>query len=1721
MAAPSRFAADCEALTRAPHRLSGTAGYRAAAQYVEGRLREIGADAVLVQEFASAQTQVTRCVVEAGGRELKLLPMRPNGIVPPVTPPEGIRGRLLHAGAGKPEDFGERSPRGCIVVLDYNCRRGWIRAFRLGAKAVVFVANGPAEAWHAHYSAANANLPRFYYPGPRADLPEGAEAVIHSAVPWRGATGRNVFAFIKGTEPTFFQDEEELLVVAANLDTFGEVPRLSPGARGAANCAALLALAEHLCEHRPRRHVLIAFLDNQARGHAGACAFYRALEEDDATVGLKARKESLDNERRFLETITGLVARPDPLERLTDAERALRRRLTRKAMSRARQAEQEVRELRRELAEDRPGPSRAWVVEERMGRKQLEKARWDSVPEAAYRDGETTATQEEIADLAADVRRDVSASLSEVQAQRKALEEQGRASALRRVDSELRRLRLMLELLARKTPLMQLSPVRRELVSRLQRRAIGHADEVRTAMTTLRRRQIDLEDDPAELGRILKELDQWQEQRNRWNDLLRALARGTDTSAVRAELDTVLDEVRAIVERRAEELEAEQRALDSDRALFDLIGDCWISLHVSLLLGDGSPRWGLVIGGDSSLRSYHDNPGLYGKIQGTFLKAFEALREAGQAPAHFETASADGTLDPPRLLWAAPSLVHSGEVAGKLGIYNLAIATSQESLPREGTPDDTLAALDVARVEAQAAELAPLLAAAASREGLSLRRAITVDKYYIGPEFPAGTRPRGPAVIEIVPGSQMGDRPLQGAIVQVRLRPQGEAPYRDLGYNPRKIYAFDDFVVSHTNENGSYTIGPVRRDLRPLRGFAAGFDERGATVVTSVNASARTVQTRLAARASRGGAAVLPPQLSPLPAEIFRARGNSPLDDSRSFSQTLDGVAYWYCEPRVRRVKLFGLRAVVGLVNGGEGPDDWGAKRDPEGRGYSMEDAWSPPSSAARSAADLWRLNESRMHVLRSRGIMNSSVEELHGRAEDLLIEAGETPAVGQREALAASAFLAERPVYELTRQTLNDLVRAVLVLLALCVPFAFALERLLIGATNIYRQIAWFAGFFTLTFVILYFTHPAFAISKTPAIIFLGFTVIVLSSLVIVIIMRKFEHELKVLQGLTSTVHAADVSRFSTVMAAMAMGISTMRRRPLRTALTATTIVMLTFTILCFASFGTKTGIVKLFLGPSPGHAGVFLHHVNWSSVDEGILDVVAARWGSRATLCRRYWVSPRTPQNQGPLVTRADGTRPVALRGILGMDAAELARRPDLARVFGSADAEWDRTVLMTTAVAESLELKAGDAAIVGGIPLRVGPLLDASAVSAAKDMDGNGVLPVDFVEMQSVLGQMAGGEDALAAASQQTWAYLPTDSVVVVSCRNARLMGAALHAMTLYAKDAQGATAVAEDMARVLPMPVSATRADGVYRHVLGTLVQASGAGDLVFPILLGGLVIFGTMLGSVADREKEIYTFSSLGLAPPHVASLFFAEAMVYSVLGGLAGYLLAQASMKVLAVLTTYGVVGRVPEMNYSSGNAIVTILIVMATVLVSSIYPAVKASRSANPGILRTWRLPAPEGDVLDIAFPFTVSDYDITGVVSFLKEHFDNYGDTGLGTFMARDARLVRAPDGHLGLHAVLALAPFDLGVTQAFELRSAPSEIPGIDEVTIKLTRTSGQPRDWARLNKVLLDDLRRQFLIWRALPQETMEIYRQRTLAYLGEEAEAGPQGHGEHGDDEERT
>jgi hypothetical protein len=1521
------FRADCLALTAGDHRLTGSPECRRAADYVQRRLRQVGVDEVLAEEFPAFRAVVKRCdMTLENSRRLDLIPMRANAVMLPLTPEEGITGPIQYARMGRMEDYGSRPPAGAIVVLDYNAGKAWMDAFRMGAKAVVFVRNGPTRSWAAHSVENPANFPRFYYPGPASDLPDGAQAAIHSEILWEGARGCNVFAFIKGTAPTFDMKKEECLILAANLDSFGEVPERSAGARGAANVAALIRMAEYLAAHRPRRHVLLAFFDGQAQGHAGSRAFYQALLPPGDEGGLKQREDSWTEETKFLDELTEAAKSQDPF-----------------------------------------------------------------APAAA----------------------------------------------------------------------------RSELLLRLKEKATWHASSLNIDLAEWRRTAAFHPPGPSEMEALQSRITQTEAEKDRWNTLLRCLTRERSVEAVRAELTQVYKEVGDDVEARRAEVAADRRALDVDRRLQELIAQRWISLHLSLMLGDTTPRWALLIGGDSRFHSIQDNPGLYDRIQAA---ALAASRESNVR--QFETASADLSFPQTRALWAAPKLAHSGEVAGRMGIYDAVLCTVQEDLRLEGTPDDVPAAIDLGRIEAQAEEVAVFGKALADCKELSTLRVVVPDYQFFPTYFGTDDRPHGPMVMGRAPGSALADHPLSGAMV--RILPDRRDQFAP---NPTWVYAFDDFILVYTNRNGAYPFGPVRNQASELtiQAFAASFDEHGQLLQSSTYYSGwETPHQRLEAFPGRHGCLVVTPRAFTADAVprwdealVMDARSDSPLDPEHAWTGTHDDSVSWFCEKQIHATELFGLRSVVALNEKGQPSADL----------------------TERSAEDLCRLDQERLRTLQSRGVNNHALNELQGHSEDIFRDAGSQQAVHSVEALRASSFMAGQPIYNEVRSSLDDLVRAVLILLGLAVPFAFALERLLVGATSIYRQILWFALFFSGTFLLLFFTHPAFAVSNSSIIIFLGFVVLVLSSVVITIIMRKFETELKALRGMTTTVHSADVSRFGTVMAAMAMGVSTMRRRPMRTVLTAVTILLLTFTILCFASFGTDLGVIRLRLGPPTPYAGALLHGVNWETLEPRLLEVLRGRWPG-VEICPRYWLTRANDTEPEWTLTRSDGTHPVAVLGVLGLTVEEMRCRADLRALLGMRPSSEAPPVWISRAMAAQLGVAAGEQVLLGGKRLEVQPLVDAAQLSVVQDMDESGILPVDFRQPRSSPPPTT--PEAMLAPLKESWASLPVDSTAIVSLETAQELGATLRAAHLYMSDAGKAAVAADDLAAMLPFPVNATREDGVYRHLLGPKLKASGAADLFFPLLLGGLVIFGAMLGSVADREKEIYSFSALGLAPPHVAGLFFAEAMVYSVLGGLGGYLLAQGMVKALGVLAGFGIV-RKPEMNYSSGNAVISILIVMGTVLLSALYPAIRASRSANPGILRAWRPPRPQGDRCDIVFPFTISDHDVEGVIGFLKEHFDNFGDTGLGVFIAKDTRVIRRDGGRPILSSSVSLAPFDLGVTQSFELSWRPSEIAGIDEVALLLVRQSGEPKDWQRLNKLFLDDLRKQFLIWRSLAPETMETYR----------------------------
>jgi hypothetical protein len=86
------------------------------------------------------------------------------------------------------------------------------------------------------------------------------------------------------------------------------------------------------------------------------------------------------------------------------------------------------------------------------------------------------------------------------------------------------------------------------------------------------------------------------------------------------------------------------------------------------------------------------------------------------------------------------------------------------------------------------------------------------------------------------------------------------------------------------------------------------------------------------------------------------------------------------------------------------------------------------------------------------------------------------------------------------------------------------------------------------------------------------------------------------------------------------------------------------------------------------------------------------------------------------------------------------------------------------------------------------------------------------------------------------------------------------------------------------------------DGVFMVSAGNLSKTQRRRRRVaVPLLVAGLIIFNTMMGSIAERKREIHVYTSLGLAPAHVGRCFVAEALTYGLIGASFGYVIGQGA----------------------------------------------------------------------------------------------------------------------------------------------------------------------------------------------------------------------------------
>ena len=1635
-----QFRKDIQALTANPHRLAGLEdGSLAAGKYVQDRLREIGFsdEEILLQDFPVVQPVTWQSELEVEGQTYPILLARPNMIQASITPPEGLTGQTMYVGRGDVPDYGKDYPQGKIVVTDIDCGLNWLDAFAFGAKAVIFVgppAGQVPEALPYLHVNLPANLARFYLP---RDLAEKLELTNKDAT--RQVTIR---AACQWTE---LRARNVIAVIRGTGPVFGEDTR-----RQAIVLAAPLDSYSEVPQLAPGAR------------DAGNCAALLHIAEY-----LRRNRPRRDVILCFFDAQT--------LNHM--GARAFYGALYRKTKD-TKLADITLDDRHKQLAEEAAYYNQILKI---LGQ--------DDLMAPATRDMKYY-------DHARLILRDEARGLGD------------------QVDERLRPKRLAVEDLT-----SQVTAVQRQIKeasdaqekARLQKQADALAPQLQAAQAAV---------------------DALNEESMRWNSVQRDLRYSQFSSENHEQLQQLVAFAKELCQRRLAELEQATVENDMAQRLHDTVGPQknWIILHLGINLGDACTRW-TFIHGDNSSPLESDKEGAYGQ----HFKIITAVAgELGQKAAGFEPRAVSQTYE--NRLFTPCKFIDSTAIARLFAIWNLSVMTVTDRLPRQGMPTDDLAALDVGTMYDQTAQVAPFLKRLADHGSLGLLPQSRAEVKFADATW-SGVKSDGATVRVGGMAGALRSRLARDAIVAI----MHTGSWNEIAVDSSPA-GFVDPILCKTNMHGIFELGPSSATYyKPPTYIAALFDRTGGgegvgpvsrglidciTTNATLNSGGNTM-TNAAPMVFESKARTFVTygvDREAVTTTAMRALSTAAFPKDRHLLCEWANVTVIFAPADAKGVKLFNKKGLVALNNQPTG-DDY------QGRGLPLDDPFDHVPAEPMTAHDLQTLNSWRLQLLREVRIHQESLEELNGQAHDLEIDAQASrgqASVGWYFGTMETAAAFSRLVYIPLIAVMNDLVTAVVLLMLLAMPFAYALERLLIGTPHIYRQIGWFALFFALTFGLLYTVNPAFKIASTPVIIFLAFAIILLSSLVIFIMVRKLQTEVRKMQGLSATVHSADVSRLSTMMAAVNMGISTMRRRPLRTLLTAATVVLLTFTILTFASFGSSWGIWASYQGAMSGSLPhIVVRHPLWSPITDGIYQTLRGHFSREAEVVPRIWVSATAQQAKdahkaGASLEKLLGDtsidRIVPMAAAIGMDPADLrdshgkVRLEDLVELFAP-NARLDLLagdgIFLTEAIGNELGMTDEDIGktkliFAGRNFTYAGKVKDRLATTTM--LEGSDILPVDYEasagESEESLSEQAEATVSLIETPEVQSAQFVTfnvDRVVIISPEAARNLGGQIRSLTIYpaADKVAEIRDMAETVAKTTQLPAFVGDQGGVYRLIFTSLAKASGWRDLLVPVVLGGLIIFATMLGSVSDREREIYTFSSLGLAPPHVASLFFAEAAMYAVIGGMGGYLLGQVIACLLA-WTSSAFGWTVPTMNYSSTNAIVTIVIVMGTVLVSTIYPAMKASRSANPGIQRTWQIPRPKGNLYDLVFPFTVSAYDITGVVSFLREHFENFTDTSLGVFATTACNVFRQEGNDmLGFRATVALAPFDLGVNQSFALLSQPSDIEGINEVRILIYRLSGSPGDWQRGNRVFIHDLRKQLLIWRSLPHQIMDRYRQKTL------------------------
>jgi len=759
---------------------------------------------------------------------------------------------------------------------------------------------------------------------------------------------------------------------------------------------------------------------------------------------------------------------------------------------------------------------------------------------------------------------------------------------------------------------------------------------------------------------------------------------------------------------------------------------------------------------------------------------------------------------------------------------------------------------------------------------------------------------------------------------------------------------------------------------------------------------------------------------------------------------------------------------------------------EPEGVGYAVKgvgDLVYLFNTPLKVAEDLNYLNGHRINTSLSYGIASERSQEFYSKAQTYLNRAKSDLDSLEYDAFHANVLKTwsfERKTYSDLRLLLDDVMNSTILILIALLPFVFLAERLFFQVVKGGNRLILIFLCLIVFMALFNFLHPGFAVSANSLMVVVSIMVTVLSIPTVTILIARSMSVAKQIREEMIGRHAISISRFGAISIALSLGVRQMRKRPLRTALTLFTLILITTALVALTSTSFSVAISVPTTEVPTYYDGVYVRTraVTDFLSDDDVQFIKTAYVNESLVSARAAWfsMSVRDP---------SWGERIIGPRGEEYMIFALMGLEPEESEVTGldkiilEPGGRWFLasdyfSCIIPEKAAQKLGVTIGESVTFIGVKLTVIGIYDSSKVNSLTDMDTLRITPTDF-----------------RPTAEKVKIRLPSDMVMIIPYKLALDIGGETYSISVKPYDLDRTNDIGQHLSQVLPkFRISA----GLNRNIaefwhIGAM-SVTGWQFVIVPLIIGCLSVLNLMLGSIYARVGEISIFSSVGLSPLHVSGVFLAEAVTHAMLAGVIGYFVGMAFSK---IIFSAGLMLEGLTPNFTSISVMLSVLICVSATIVSSIYPFVKAAKIVTPSLERKWKIPTkPIGDIWEIPMPFFVKDAkESKGVLAFLKEYLQHYAsETSVSIPFRIHDLSYREESQRKILEITLSLPPYDKEISQKVWISAIQAEDRW--DLAVRLQKLTGMTTPWRESNKSFLSRIREQMLLWRGLRSEERERY-----------------------------